>query len=112
MWQEAQFASITGSTAFSNDGLWPERGADFGGEMDAGITWFDGSSATSFIVRSTSSPVLTSPAMLIGPMPNVDIFTLVLAVASSRPSWTTASTFQVTAAGVSRTVSWLGRSNW
>ena len=34
--------------------------------------------------------------MLIGPMPNVDILTLVVAVAVSLPSSTLATTFQVT----------------
>ena len=73
---------------------------------------FDGSSAVSFIVSVTSSEVLTSPAMLIGPMPNVDIFTLAVAVAVSLPSASVASTSHVTGAGVFFTVSWLVIVKW
>ena len=73
---------------------------------------FDGSSAVSFIVRVTSSEVLTRPAMLIGPMPNVDIFTLVVAVAVSLPPVRFASTAHVAGAGVFFTVSWLCIVKW
>ncbi len=45
--------------------------------------------------------------MLIGPMPNVDILTLVVAVAVSLPPDTLASTAHVTGAGVFFTVNWL-----
>ena len=50
-----------------------------------GTANFDGSTAVSRIVSFTSSDVLTSPAMLIGPMPSVDIFTFAVAVAVSLP---------------------------
>jgi hypothetical protein len=94
-------------TTRANDGLSPGRGAEAGAAIDVGMLNFDGSSAVSLIVSVTSSPVLTSPAMLIGPMPNVDIFTFAVAVAVNLPSATEASTFHVTAAGTFFTVSWL-----
>ena len=51
--------------------------------------------------------------MLIGPMPNVDIFTFAVAVAVSLPPATVASTTShVTGAGVFFTVSWLVIVKW
>ena len=81
-------------TTVLNEGLSPRRGASGGAAIWLGTEVFEGSSAVSFIVSVTSSDVLTRPAMLIGPMPNVDIFTLVVAVAVSLPSLTVAVTSQ------------------
>ena len=110
VWHDAQLACSAGMTTVLNDGLSPLRGAPGGAAIWLGTVNFDGSIAVSFIVSVTSSLVLTSPAMLIGPMPKVDIFTLVVAVAVSLPLFTVASTSQVTGAGVFFTVSW--PSSW
>src|SRR4051794_37884872 len=85
MWHEAQLASRAGSTTFWNDGLSPERAAPGGAAIEVGMVNFDGSRATTFIVSATSSPVLTSPAIEIGPMWNADIFTFVIAFTVSLP---------------------------
>ena len=95
-----------------NDGLSLACGTDAGAAIAVGTLNFDGSSADNFIVSVTSSPVLTSPAIVIGPIPKVDIFTWAVAVAVSLPPATLASTFQVTAAGVCFTVSWLCIVKW
>src|SRR5258708_24060396 len=89
----------------ANDGLSLGRGADAGAAIEVGMVNFDGSSAVNFSVSVTLSEVLTSPAILIGPIPNVDIFTLAVAVAVSFPPATVASTFHVAGAGVRFTVS-------
>src|SRR3954454_12155378 len=85
-WHDAQFASSAGMITRANEGLFFARGADAGAAIEPGIVNFDGSRAVRCIVSVTSSEVLTRPAMLIGPMPNVDIFTFAVAVAVSFPS--------------------------
>ena len=80
MWHDAQLACSAGITTSLNDGLSLLWDPSLGAAMRSGTVNFDGSSAVSCIVSVTSSPVLTSPAMLIGPMPNVDIFTVAVAV--------------------------------
>ena len=113
LWHDAQLAcSDRHDRRSRTTGCPSARGADAGAAIAVGTVNFDGSSAVSFIVSVTSSEVLTSPAMLIGPMPNVDIFTFAVAVAVSLPPATLASTFHVTAAGVCFTVSWLDIVKW
>ena len=96
LWHDAQFASSAGITTSLNDGLSFERGASGGAAIWDAIVNFDGSSAVSVIVSVTSSEVLTSPAIEIGPMPQDDIFTCVVAVSVSFPSATVPSACHVT----------------
>src|SRR5882724_9976535 len=91
LWHDAQFVLSTGMIAVLNEGL-SEPLTFVGGEIWFGIVNFDGLSAVSFIVSVTSSEVLTRPAIEIGPIPNDDIFTFVVAVAVSLPPATFAST--------------------
>src|SRR6516164_6098324 len=97
LWHEAQFCSRIGATAFLNEGP-PAMVLACGPVICVGMAYCDGSSAVSFMVSATSSPVETRPWRVIGPMPNVESLTWVVAFAVSLPLFTEAVACQVTGA--------------
>src|SRR5436853_7510207 len=100
LWHDAQLACSAGMMTFANETVFFGRAAVLGAAISVGTLYFDGSSALSCIDNVTSSEVLTRPAMLIGPMPHVDIFTCATAVPVSLPSATLALASHATGAGL------------
>ena len=85
-WQAAQLAASTGSISFLYDGPVPDFAGPARAPSCSGTFNFAASTAVMSMLRATSSEVLTSPTRLIGPTPNVDIFTVVFAeITNSSP---------------------------